>query len=180
MRFPAVPEDVEVDMTRSYNPTEADLRRGIEHVCYEYANLISAAHWSINGQAPWRTNVDDAFLLGYRKLRDFLLQDHRSQRENTELPDILAGDYLTRVVERTWALPTWDRKWRAVMNRQLAHLSFEREEPWDHRVCIGPLESEIRAAWSEFLQNVDAHFRPEFETQLERCRRKPGFSGLQL
>src|SRR5688572_27022589 len=92
------------------------LKRGIKHVCYEYANLISAAHWSLNGQPPWRTNVDDAFLLGYRKLRDFLLKDKRSERKGVELPDILGCDYLPPSGwVRTWSLPTWESEWQAEM-----------------------------------------------------------------
>jgi hypothetical protein len=96
-------------MLTSYPINTFVLKSGIEHVCYECANLISAAHWSRCGAAPWRTNVDDAFLLGYRKLRDFLLKDKRSTRNGMELPDILASDYLPAGSKRTWTLPTWER-----------------------------------------------------------------------
>jgi hypothetical protein len=77
-------------MATPYQLNATVLKGGLEHVCYEYANLISAAHWSINGQAPWRTNVDDAFLLGYRKLRDFLFRGKRSER-NLDAPDLGIG-----------------------------------------------------------------------------------------
>src|SRR5690349_1712180 len=109
-------------MATPYRLSADDLKRGIEHVCYEYANLISAAHWSINGRAPWRTNVDDAFLLGYRKLRDFLLKDKRSERKGVEVPDVVASDYLQPGFARTWQLPSWESEWQAEMDKQLAHI----------------------------------------------------------
>jgi len=60
----------------------------IQHVVYEYANLMAAAYYSIHGQAPWRTHCDDAFLLGCRKLGDFLLNRKRYKK------DVLAVDFL--------------------------------------------------------------------------------------
>jgi hypothetical protein len=132
------------------------LIRGIEHTCYEYANLMSAAYWSIHGAAPWRTHADDAFLLGYRKMHDFLLHKTRSKRRNGELPDILALDYLPTNLPTgyvpNWSLPTWTREWRDAMDRQLAHLSYEREKSWDHRQWVPTLEKEFRKAWRLFRQ----------------------------
>jgi hypothetical protein len=167
-------------MATPYRPNAALLKRGIEHVCYEYANLISAAHWSINGQAPWRTNVDDAFLLGYRKLRDFLLKDKRSKRNGLELPDILASDYLPLGFARTWTLPTWELEWQAEMDKQLAHITFEREKEWNHLNWVPTLESEMRTAWAKFLTVVNPQHKAEFTAQLAHCQRKPGFSALKL
>jgi len=40
-----------------------DMSSTIRDVVYEYGNLRAAAYYSIHGQAPWRTNCDDAFLL---------------------------------------------------------------------------------------------------------------------
>lgn len=167
-------------MLTPYRPNAALLKRGIKHVCYEYANLISAAHWSIKGQASWRTNVDDAFVLGYRKLRDFLLRDNRSKRSGVELPDILANDYLPAGFARTWALPTWDLEWRAEMDKQLAHITFEREKEWNHLSSVPRLETEMRTAWAKFLTAVDPQHRCEFTAQLSRCQRKPGFRAFRL
>jgi hypothetical protein len=167
-------------MATPYSLSPAVLTRGIEHVCYEYANLISAAHWSIHGQAPWRTNVDDAFLLSYRKLRDFLLKDKRSKRDGRELPDILASDYLRPHFTRTWTLPTWESEWQAEMDKQLAHITFEREKEWNHLKWVRRLEREMRTAWSEFLASVDPQHKPEFTAQLTLCKGKPGFSALRL
>lgn len=167
-------------MATPYPLSAAVLKRGIEHVCYEYANLISAAHWSINGQAPWRTNVDDAFLLGYRKLRDFLLKDKRSERRGIELPDILSGDYLPPAFARTWTLPTWELEWQMEMDKQLAHITFEREKEWKHLDWVPKLEREMRTAWAEFLTAVDPQHKPEFSAKLAHCRGKLGFSTLRL
>jgi hypothetical protein len=168
-------------MATPYPLDAALLKRGIEHVCYEYANLMSAAYWSINGHAPWRTNVDDAFLLGYRKLRDFLLRDKRSERYGMELPDILASDYLRPGSVRPWTLPTWESEWQATMDKQLAHITFEREKEWNHLKWVPTLESEMRTAWAAFLAVVDPQHEGEFRGQLARhCQGKSGFSALKL
>lgn len=157
------------------------LKRGIEHVCYEYANLISAAHYDLHGQAPWRTHCDDAFLLGYRKMGDFLMRDTRPKCQGVELPDILALDYLPSGFERSWALPTWENEWRATMDKQLAHITFERDREWNHSLVVPKLESEVRAAWTAFLSAIlDLAHKTEFETQMANCRAKPGFSEVRL
>ena len=151
------------------------LIRGIEHTCYEYANLISAAYWSMHGEAPWRTHADDAFLLGYRKMHDFLLFKTRSTQKNgDELPDILALDYLPSGYIPTWTLPTWTTEWRRAMDRQLAHLSYEREKSWDHRKWVPKLEKEFREAWALFLQAVDPQYKKEFSKQITHRQRKLG------
>lgn len=151
----------------SYVPTPDLLHSGIRHVCYEYKNLISAAHYSMNGQAPWRTHCDDAFLLGYRKLRDFLLDDYRSTHGRAELLDILALDYLPSNSTRCWSLPTWDKEWRHQMNKQLAHLSFKRDKEWNHLKWLPLLEQEMQNAWSKFLLEIDQQYASEFHLQLE-------------
>gem|GEM_PF-3977398 len=80
---------------KGFTPTHEQLDDGVVHICYEYANLMSAAHWDMNGCAPWRTHADDAFLLGCRKMADFFLYTSRSKlRNGNELPDILARDYI--------------------------------------------------------------------------------------
>jgi hypothetical protein len=167
-------------MVTPYPLNPAVLKRGIEHVCYEYANLISAAYWSINGEAPWRTNVDDAFLLGYRKLRDFLFKAKRSERKGLELPDILASDYLPRGFAPTWTLPTWESEWQTEIDKQLAHITFERDKEWNHEKWAPPLELEMRTAWADFLAVVEAQHKPEFAAQLAHCQGKPGFRALRL
>ena len=162
---------------KSY-PVGPMLIRGIEHICYEYAHLMSAAYWSLHGSVPWRTHADDAFLLGYRKMHDFLVFDQRAKARETkdEQPDILARDYLRTGGLPNWSLPTWTREWRNVMDRQLAHLSYEREKSWDHRQWVPPLEAEFRQAWQAFLDSIDPQYKIEFANQIEVCSRKPGFS----
>lgn len=168
-------------MATPYPLTHALLTRGIEHVCYEYANLISAAHWDRHGQAPWRTHCDDAFLLGYRKMRDFLLRDKRSERRGAERPDILAGDYLPSGFTRAWNLPTWEKEWQTEMDKQLAHITFEREKEWHHLEWVPTLESEMRTAWTAFLNAViDPAHKSKFASQLAICQGKPGFSSVRL
>jgi hypothetical protein len=168
-------------MATPYPVTPALLRRGIEHVCYEYANLISAAHYDLHGHAPWRTHCDDAFLIGYRKLRDFLMRDTRSERKGVELPDVLARDYLPSGFARAWELPTWEKEWQTEMDKQLAHVTFERDKEWNHTLWVPTLVSEVRAAWSAFLSAVvDPGHKTEFEAQITICRAKPGFSIVRL
>ncbi|MBZ5620167.1 MAG: hypothetical protein LAQ69_15790 [Acidobacteriia bacterium] len=93
---------------KPFTPDPNQLRRGIEHICNEYANLMSAAHWDMKGSAPWRTHADDAFLLGYRKLGDFLFNKNRLTVKNQECPDILALDYLPSSCTPNWTLPKLD------------------------------------------------------------------------
>ena len=168
-------------MATPYPVTPQIQKRGIEHVCYEYANLISAAHCDIHGQAPWRTHCDDAFLLGYRKMRDFLLKDKRSSRNGVELPDILASDYLPAGFTRTWALPAWGAEWQAEMDKQLAHITFERDKEWNHLKWVPTLEAEMRTAWAAFLDAVvaPAH-KNEFTAQIAHCQGKRGFANVRL
>ena len=168
-----------------FTPTQTHLDEGIIHVCYEYANLMSAAYWDCKGAAPWRTQCDDAFLLGYRKLGDFLLNKQRSSRkisstDRKELPDILALDYLPPGFVPTWTLDTWTGEWRSAMDRQLAHISFIRDKSWDHRQWISRLEAEFRNTWAAFLAALEVKYQQPFAAEIDRCRNKPGFAGITL
>jgi len=167
-------------MAAPYPITPALLTRGITHVCYEYANLLSAAHYDIHGHAPRRTHCGDAFLLGYRKMRDFLLRDKRSERRGAEMPDILASDYLPVGFNRAWVLPTWETEWQNEMDKQLAHITFEREKEWDHTKWVPKLETEMRRAWAEFLKTVVDPHKAEFAAQIAYCQAKPGFSTVTM
>jgi hypothetical protein len=157
-----------------FTPNANYLDRGVEHVCYEYANLMTAAYWDIHGSAPWRTQCDDAFLFGYRKLGDFLLNKRRStiklKGQVHELPDILASDYLPPGFVPLWNLPTWTVEWRDTMNRQLAHLSFDREKEWIHYKWVPTLEREMRVAWAKFLQAVVTRYKQAFTTAIDKKR----------
>src|SRR3954462_3799719 len=61
-----------------YRPDREQRLDAIDHVVYGYANLISAARYSLYDDAPWRTYCDDAFLLACRKIEDFLTSKCRS------------------------------------------------------------------------------------------------------
>jgi hypothetical protein len=163
-----------------FTPNSKQLTRGIEHICYEYANLMSAAHCDMKGSAPWRTHADDAFLLGYRKLGDFLLNLSRSKLRNQELPDILALDYLPSSCTPSWWLPTWTAEWRDPMNKQLAHLSYLRDKAWVHYDWVPKLEEEFRTAWRKFRSATDSKYKRRFASEIPKCRRKPGFAGIKL
>lgn len=141
---------------------------------------MSAGHWDMEGAAPWRTHADDAFLLGYRKLGDFLLDQHRSTSRGHELPDILALDYLPSGYAPDWTLPIWTREWRDPMNKQLAHLSYVRDKAWVHYKWVPNLEKEFRVAWGKFRRAIDPRYKRRFAVEIAACRRKPGFAGIEL
>ena len=161
------------------DPTRVERIAAIEHVVYEYANLMSAAFYSLNGPAPMRTHSDDAFLLGYRKLGDFLMLDRRRYGD-----EILALDFLPIQSSRSWNLPTWEDEWRALMNKQLTHIAYARvrkPHPWDHGKWVPRLEAEFREAWKTFRGTVaDPEFSEEFDRQVASCRNKEGFSTIKL
>jgi len=158
----------------------------IKDVVYEYANLMAAAYYSIHGQAPWRTNCDDAFLLGCRKLGDFLMKDKRSKNRGQELDDILALDYLpTNAKTRKWKLPIWTAQWREPMNKYLAHMAYSRTYPpvqhWDHRIWVPQLETEFNSAWWGFREAItDKDYSAEFDNQNGLCQAKEGFENIVL
>lgn len=163
-----------------FTPSPQDKIDAIEHVVYEYANLISASYHSMNGQAPWRTHSDDAFLLGYRKLRDFLLNDQRGKDGD----DVLALDYLPKGLSRVWDLPTWEQEWREHMNKHLTHITYARvfkTREWDHRKWNPKLLAEFQVAWKQFIDVItDVGYRAEFDRQIAHCQGKPGFRNIRL
>jgi len=157
----------------------------IKDVVYENANLMSAGHWSMHGQASWRTHADDAFLLGCRKLGDFLMNDKRSRLrkkdEERELDDVLALDYIPANSTRAWNLRTWTAEWRNPMNKQLVHIAYSRGKVWVHWEWAPKLEEEFREAWRKFrVATIDEEFRREFDRQVALCQAKPGFENIVL
>ena len=164
--------------SKPFYPTRQDRIAAIEHVVYEYANLISAGFHSMHAPASVRTHADDAFLLGYRKLSDFLTSVTRTE------DDILAIDFIPLGAIPKWQLPIWKGKWNAAMNKQLAHITYARvlsPQSWDHRLWNGKLVGELRDAWGEFLQAiVDPEYMDEFERQIHSCQSRPGFGSFQL
>ena len=136
---------------------------------------MMAGYYSMRGRAPWRTNCNDAFLLGCRKLDDFLLKEKRTVKSYDELDDILALDYLPQNATRNWTLPIWAAEWRNVMNKQLAHIAYSREKEWNHLKWVPQLEAEFNKAWWDFREAVtDNDYSEEFDKQLALCQRDRG------
>lgn len=166
---------------RQFVPDQKQRIAAIRDVVYEYANLLTAGYWSIHGQPPWRTHCDDAFLLGCRKLDDFLMQGKRSARGGHELDDVLSLDYMPPGRPRIWDLPVWIAEWRDPMNKQLAHIAYCRDKEWDHLRWIPMLEPEFREAWWDFREAiVDDEYSREFDAQLTARQRKMGFGNMFL
>lgn len=114
-------------------------------------------------------HCDDAFLLGCRKIDDFLVRTTRSLNyaRTKEVDDILALDYLPEGSEITWELPIWAKEWRGPMNKQLAHLAYSRDKDWDHTVWLPKLRPEFKRAWEAFVASiVDQEFRDKFSEEL--------------
>ena len=150
-----------------YNPDRSTRLAGIKDVVHEYANLISAGHHSLIPRSGhlWGGHCDDAFLLGCRKMDDFLMKKQRSLNydETKELDDILALDYLPPGSSITWSLPIWAKEWRSPMNKQLAHLSYKRDKSWDHTIWLPILVPEFKTAWNAFQAAItDQEFREAF------------------
>ncbi len=157
----------------------------IRDLVYEYGNLMAAAHFDLKGLPPWRTNCDDAFILGCRKIGDFLLTDIDKRYKD----DVLAMDYVPLIAHRTWDLPVWKAKWRDDMNKYLTHITYRRAEDrdakglphWEHEVWVPQLRDEFKKAWSDFRNAVtDSDFSAEFDNQLHACQNKPGFEAVIL
>jgi hypothetical protein len=97
-----------------------------------------------------------------------------------ELPDILALDYLPTQAKPTWALPTWRKEWAAAMDKQLAHLSYERDKAWVHHQWVPILEKEFRQAWTKFRRLVSVKYKKAFTAEIAKCRKKHGFRAIKL
>jgi hypothetical protein len=164
-----------------FDPSRTQRIAAIRDIVYEYANLMAASHYSIHGSTPWRTNCDDAFLLGCRKFDEFLMRDKRTTNRGQELDDVLAIDYLPQDSNRTWSLPLWTRQWKDAMNKQLAHIAYSRGKKWNHMEWVLRLEAEFRTAWWRFQGAVvNAGYRQEFAGQLASCQNKKGFKRMML
>ena len=166
---------------RRFVPDRGQRIAAIRHVVYEYGNLMAAGYYSIHGGAPWRTNCDDAFLLGCRKLDDFLMKENRTIKDGQELDDVLALDYLPANPARNWRLTIWTAEWRGAMNKQLTHIAYSRDKEWNHLEWVPQLEAEFNTAWWDFRETIaDNEYRQEFEKQLAACQLKPGFGNIVL
>lgn len=75
-------------MVAKFVPDRTQKIQVIRDLVYEYANFMVAAHFDLEGLPPWRTSCDDAFLLGCRKISDFLMKNTRHD------DDVLSMDFL--------------------------------------------------------------------------------------
>jgi hypothetical protein len=150
-----------------------DRKRAIPHIVYEYANLISSGDLlSKPSKPPCNTHVQDAFLLGCRKLADFFW--------NRSKPDhVKAYDYLAK--SRHLKLPEWNT-WKYAMSQQLAHITYGRvsaPQSWDgSRNPI--LLAEFRKAWGMFLSHLEEPYKSEFERAIKERKKSEGFRDLDL
>src|ERR1700687_4845731 len=127
-------------------------RDSILHVVYEYAHLVSAsdmlaADEKVRLRAPGIHHIQDAFLLGCRKMADFFQCKGRST-------DVQSSWYLDHPAK--FALTTWDA-WKDAIDKQLAHITEARvtgPKSWDGS-AVGPLFDELKIAWQTFLHELD-------------------------
>jgi hypothetical protein len=174
----------------AFIPDRAQKIRVIRDLVYEYGNLMAAAQFALKNIPPWQTNCCDAFLLGCRKVGDFLLAtERRKTRKGQELDDVLALDYLPPDTRRMWDLPIWTAKWRDDMNKYLTHITYRRAENreakrlphWDHTVWVPRLRGEFNKAWWDFREAVtDGEDCAEFDRQFRECEVKSGFETVNL
>ena len=66
------------------------------------------------------------------------------------------------------------------MDKQLAHITFEREKEWNHLKWVPTLEKEMREAWAKFIDALDPQTRDDFVAEIVVCQAKPGFSSIRL
>ena len=151
------------------------LKRSIHHIVYEYANLISSGTLLTTPLAPpCNTHVQDAFLLGCRKLADFFLS-------RQQLDDVTARHFFGPKATLKLQLPEW-RRWQRVINKQLAHITYTRvarPQTWDG--TRNPvLLAEFRRAWKQFFERLEEAHRAEFEREIAAKLKSPGFGHLDL
>jgi len=155
-----------MSMELEREPTRDERLAAIEHVVFDYTYLLSAAHHTLFGAAPWRVHAEKALLVHYRNVDDFLMRDERSDH-------VLASDYVE--TPRTWDLPTWRQEWREHMRTHLDHLGYSRleEKNWTPHKWVGHLDAEARTAWKQFYDAItDKEYRLEFVRQVEIRRRE--------
>jgi hypothetical protein len=153
----------------------------IRDVFYEYRNLMMAGYYSMRGSAPWRTNCDDAFLLGCRKVGDFLMDDTRLTYNGKELDDVLAIDFLPSTASRSWSVPIWNTEWRDAMHKQSAHIAYTRTKGWNHTKWVPQLQAEFNKAWWDFRDAVtDLDYVQEFDKYLQLAEASAELKGIPL
>jgi hypothetical protein len=147
----------------AYKPNSVEIQGGIEHIVYEYSNLVFGGEHTLKAPgAPIDVLAQNAFLMVCRELYEFF--GRRSKK-----PDIRAIHYCNAVPFRKPSLRKW-KAWKKAIDRQVAHLSYGRvtdAKRWiGHDGTNAALLEEFRTAFLEFLKHVDARYRPEFDRRL--------------
>jgi hypothetical protein len=159
-------------------PSEAELLDSIRHAVYEYANLISSGELlAVQHAYSINTHLQDAFLLSCRKMADFFLWKPTQRYPEPQKYDIVASDFT--VSPLAYSLPVWRKKWATAMDRQLAHITWKRDQGWD-ATDNKPLLEEQQAAWEKFLANLMPKFQACFRERIKEKKECLGFEHLDL
>jgi hypothetical protein len=160
--------DATKDKKQPYAPEPKELHEGIEHVAYEYSNLVCANQYLDAHPAggPAAILVLNAFLLSCREMAEFF-------GKPTGMKDIRAIHYTGQTGAR---LPHSD-SWRDAIDKQLAHITFARTT--NPRPGLTQPQTrldlfrELQAAFRSFLPTVrDQAHRDEFRDWLIRRSRE--------
>ena len=157
-------------------PSEAELLKSVEYVVYEYANLVSATA-ARQVDPPINTHLQDAFLLSCRKMADFFLWEPTPRSPEPQKYDIVASDFT--VSPLAYSLPLWTRVWGTAMDRQLAHLTWKRDQGWNGS-ANKPLMEELQTAWKLFLSKLQPKYQARFREEINKKRHCSGFEKLDL
>jgi hypothetical protein len=156
--------------------TQDELKLAVHHIVYEWANLVSAGTL-LRGHLtpPCNTHIQDAFLLGCRKLADFFLSQGKTGDE------VRARDYFGERATPRFRLSEWST-WKDAMDKQLAHVTYSRivkPKSWDgtrNEVLL----NEFRRAWDNFRTGLEDSWRGEFDRAIDERMKAKGFTGLDL
>jgi hypothetical protein len=163
--------------TRTAQEREDQRLRCVHHVVHDYANFVSSAEMVISGQhlergfdPPVNSHLFHAFLLNSRKIADFF-------GTSTNPDDILAGHYVSGFV---FSLPHCDT-WRGPVNKQLAHLTYTREDGAKEipRQANQEIYDELKRAWKGFRDELPEPFRSKFNQEIAH-KLTAEFRGLDL
>jgi len=141
-------------------------RKAIRHIVHDYGNFVSSAEMVINGahlgralDPPINTHIGHAFYLNCRKMADFFAGPAKRVPD-----DIVAGDYVSTI---TFKLPVSD-KWRVPINKQLAHLTYSRDQNPKEitRVAQRELYKELKDAWKVFGKHLPKIYRTRFDREI--------------
>lgn len=155
-----------------------DLRvRCVHHVVHDYANFVSSAEMVISGQhlkkgfdPPVNSHLFHAFLLDSRKIADFF-------RRCANADEIIAGHYVPGFVA---SLPHCNA-WRVPVNKQLAHLTYARDDAAKEITprAIRETYDRLKQVWKDFQGKLREPFRSRFRQEITD-KLATEFRGLDL